>query len=201
MKTELLTLSYCLGEAKPANHQDLARFFGTSNQTVSCWSSGKFKPNDAARALLELALRVGEARPDLLRSVAAADPGSNGAERLIAALGVREAVKLAGTMRADRTVARLALLVETVQREALELLHAPVVVAPVEPVPFPWATVEPVYVAPTRPVWPTAWTSPDGITVAIPEHVQGPLERVYLPYVKDRAEWLRSKGLTTDVEN
>ena len=44
---------------------------------------------------------------------------------------------------------------------------------------------------------PTTWTSEDGITVRIPEHVQG-TESLWMPYVMGKAAYMRSIGVTNE---
>lgn len=129
MRTELNTLAHFLGDGRQLTQLELANWVGVTQPTLSAWRTGRFKPREAGRSLVNLALRVADARPELLREVMG-DPGDNGFQRLVAAVGTRRAVEMVGRADDTGTVRRLALLVELVKASAPELLEARAVEVP-----------------------------------------------------------------------
>lgn len=192
MRDTLHLIAWFIGGDNPLTQRDLAVWLGVTQPTLSAWSTGRFKPTEAPMSLIELAMKVGMERADLLIDD---DPGVDGFHRLVEAVGFVRAVKMAGASKDTKPVRRLAWLVEVVKQHAPELLDAPSMVPKRDPLPLPWEA-PPAPAKPTKA--PETWTSEDGITVWIPEHIRYSPDLIRI-HTTGKSAYLRSQGLTTDV--
>lgn len=196
MKDDLIVLAMYLGGDRPLSQVALSKWFGVTQPTLSAWYTGRYKPGEAARTVVRFALRLGESRSDLLTHD---DPGADGFERLVNAVGLPRAVRMTGGHVADTgPVKRLAWLVEIVKQHAPELLDTPSSAPKPAALPMPWAAPAQPVLVPVKPKPPETWTSEDGITVWIPEHIRYSPDLIKI-HTTGKSAYLRSQGLTTDV--
>jgi hypothetical protein len=186
MRQLLAELAYRLGNGRPLKQAEMADWLGVTQSGYSSWVTGRNKPSGAVRSLIDLALKA----PHLLDM---SNPGTDGMQRLIAAVGIRRACAMVDKTTTGRVVDRLAWLVERCVSMAPGLLDQPAEQAAMPAAPE--IVKETKFDRAARASsWPDSWLSPDGIVVRIPEDLRGYEESEIMPYLAPKAVRIKTAG-------